>query len=126
VDFDLNLIAGGKNHSAYSEQYFSYSLDGGSTWTGFDIYNSDGSLHQPDSLFNYVFGYTAQAGRELVATGLSLTTGDSLVIRSTDPVTSASGWNALQLTVVPEPSVAAILLGVAAFVTVLSSRPRRG
>jgi len=131
--FDLNLVAGGKNHGGYDEQYFSYSLDGGGTWTGFDIYNADGSFDQADSLSNAISGYAAQVGDELVATGLILTAGDSLVIRSLDTASDAAGWNALRLTVdtgsvgaIPEPSALGIFIGLFALGPVLSRRRRRG
>lgn len=130
LNFSIDLLAGGKNHSAYEGSLISYSLNGGSTWTGFTQYSISGdaiTIADSSDPATPVTGYSMQAGRYLSATGLSLTSGDDLIIRGVDTDGEATAFNAMRLTLdvaaVPEPSALAFLIGFGA--TLIGLRRRR-
>ncbi|WP_050028558.1 PEP-CTERM sorting domain-containing protein [Verrucomicrobium sp. BvORR034] len=114
----IDLLASRNSGSALG--FFDYSLDGGSTWTGFRVLNADGTIAttngwDTNTTKSQEFGLQSQGfvlHRYLNAADLTLT-GSSLMIRTTDANTSTntfSAINAIQVTVTPEPTTGALLM----------------
>jgi hypothetical protein len=129
INFDLLA----SRNDAAAKGFYDYSLDGGSTWTGFRVLNSDGTPAagtwagadtKSTAFFGVADGYTNH--RYMNADGLTLT-GGTLHVRVTDADALAATYstiNAMRLTtVVPEPGSAA-LLGLAAAAGMLGRRRR--
>ncbi len=113
----LNLFA--SRDSASSVGYYEYSLNGGDTWLGFNVFEKNGAAATTDgwnsnttasqTYNNQSQGFTLA---RYMGTNTVALTGTTLQVR----VTNTSGFallNAIQLTtnVVPEPSTAALLAG---------------
>lgn len=104
--------------TATSEGLYEYSLDGGATWSGFTVLEKDGSASTGDG---WVGNTTKTKGfqgirdgnnnaRYMHVGGLTLT-GSTLLVRTTDTEVAGS-WSAIgaiRLTVIPEPSAAALM-----------------
>lgn len=114
----IDLLASRNSGSALG--FFDYSLDGGSTWTGFRVLNADGSVAMTNgwdtnNTQSQVFGLQSQGftlHRYMNAADLTLT-GSSLKIRTTDAndtTSTFSAINAIQVTVTPEPTTGALLM----------------
>lgn len=114
----IDLLASRNSGSALG--FFDYSLDGGSTWTGFRVLNADGTIAttngwDTNTTKSQEFGLQSQGftlHRYLNAADLTLT-GSSLMIRTTDAndtTTTFSAINAIQVTVTPEPTTGALLM----------------
>lgn len=114
----IDLLASRNSGSALG--FFDYSLDGGTTWSGFTVLNGDGTTattagwdthNTASQAFNLqTQGFTLH--RYLHAADLTLT-GSSLMIRTTDgntTTTTFSAINAIQLTVTPEPTTSTLLM----------------
>lgn len=114
----IDLLASRNSGSALG--FFDYSLDGGSTWTGFRVLNADGTVAttngwDTNNTQNQVFGLQSQGftlHRYMNAADLTLT-GSTLRIRTTDAndtTSTFSAINAIQVTVTPEPTTGALLV----------------
>lgn len=109
---------------------FGYSLDGGTTWLGFQVLNSDGTVATAsgwDTTNTWATDFQLKADgydnhRYMHIGGVTLT-GSTLQIRVMDD--AGGGYNVLnafQLNVVPEPSsLALLLIGCA----IMAKRPAR-
>lgn len=134
----LDLFA--SRNSGVAHGRYSYSTDGGSSWTGFNVLQEDGSpetlagwdtLTTLDQAFhNQTDGWNQ--GRSMNATGITIGALGTLQIRVQD-ATSINGdytvLNAFRLTldsqfVLPEPSSLGLLLGGAGLILKLRRRAR--
>lgn len=130
--FSLDLLA--SRQDANASGLYEYSLNGGTTWSGFTVLNSNGTLATTDgwntnntqtqAFHNSAQGFSLH--RYMNASGGTLT-GSTLQIRTTDSTLGTTGTgtysviNAVRVTVVPEPSTMAFMvLGL----TALASRRR--
>ncbi|WP_411825600.1 PEP-CTERM sorting domain-containing protein [Luteolibacter sp. AS25] len=115
----LDLLA--SRDSTLARGYFDYSLDNGTTWSGFTVVEYDGT---PTTLGGWDTKNTATQifslkndgftnHRYLTMSGTLSATSTTLMVRTTDDTSEASvfsAMNALRLTTVPEPSSAAMLI----------------
>ncbi len=127
----IDLFAS-RSFGAVLTAFYEYSLDG-STWEGFTVLENTGSAATTDGwninntqtqLFNMnLNGDGYGLGRYMNASSLTLT-GTTLDVRLTLP--DASDWagiNAMQLTVIPEPS--SILMVALGFIGILGYKRRK-
>ena len=118
----IDLLA--SRNSGSANGFFDYSLDGGTSWTGFTVLNPNGTLAATDgwntnttatqSFSLQSQGYTLH--RYMNASDLILAD-STLRIRTTDLTTSSglfSAINAIQLAVTPVPEPGTYLLVIAA------------
>lgn len=112
--------------------FYEWSVDGGTTWKGFTVLNSDGTVAtatpwnnsdtQATVFHNVNDGYTAH---RYMNTSNQTLVGSTVSVRVTDEAVSGnySVINAIRLTVVPEPGSAVLVL--AASLLGLAARRRR-
>ena len=136
----LDLLAS-RNDTAMPGALYEYSLNGGASWLGFSVLNSDGSLALTDgwdtfntqtkAFNNEGQGYNLH--RYMNVNGITAT-GSTVQLRVTDSnlndatiTNSYAVLNAVQLTIVPEPATVGLLslgLGLGALIRRRSSRRR--
>lgn len=119
--FSLDMLS--SRNTGDSVGFYEYSLDNGSSWSGFTVYNGDGTLAttagwdtkntQTQAFSSVGQGYALQ--RYMNVSNITLT-GTTLQVRARDnPNTTGTagsnyaGINATRLTVVPEPTHTALL-----------------
>lgn len=118
--------------TATSEGFYEYSLDGGSSWSGFTVLEKDGSASTGDGwtgMNTQVKGFQGirdgnNNARYMSVSNLLLT-GSTLSVRTTD-TEGAGTWSAIgaiRLSVVPEPGT--IGLALATMSGLALRRPRR-
>ncbi|MDQ8208894.1 PEP-CTERM sorting domain-containing protein [Coraliomargarita sp. SDUM461003] len=118
----LDLFAA-RESSLVLEANYEYSLDGGSTWSGFTVLESDGSAATTDGwnsndtqsqLFNLDENGGYEDGRYLSISNIVLT-GSTFDVKVTVPgAANYAGINAMKLTIIPEPGSYALMLGLLA------------
>ena len=121
VSLDLWASRDASNPSTVTG-YYSYSLDGGTTWQGFNVLEKDGTAStangwDTNDTLSQVFGAETDAfdnARYMNIDNIVLT-GDSLIVRAEDPADKRFVMlNAARLTIIPEPSTYAIAFGLLA------------
>lgn len=129
--FSLDLLASRNSGSALG--FFEYSLDGGTTWTGFTVLNADGTPATTDgwdtaTTVDQFFNLQTQGfqlHRYMNASDITLT-GTTLDVRTRDANAlgpTFSAMNALRLEIIPEPS--ALLLTAPTLAFSLTRRNRK-
>ncbi|WP_269524546.1 hypothetical protein [Coraliomargarita parva] len=113
---------------------YEYSLDGGSTWFGFDVLTNAGSLETADGwdgvdTKSQTFDISSDGydnGRYMNISDVTLT-GSTLLIRVTEANVSGAyvGVNAMRLTVIPESSTYASILGLAGICSAVFLKRKR-
>ena len=117
--------------NAAGNGFFDYSLDGGTTWTGFNVLEKNGAAATANSWGTNTTGeqmFRGQqdgndAARYMNAGNLTIGSGGSLLIRSTDD--AGGGWtgiSAAQLTVIPEPASSGLICGALALAMIRRRR----
>jgi hypothetical protein len=128
---DLNLWMS-RNGASTATGYYSYSLDGGTSFTGFNVLEKDGTpstANNWDTNTTLTQLYYAESqgndnGRYMNVSSLTVGAAGSLQVKVDD--NSSGNWTglaAMQLTVVPEPSSFVLLF--TAGVGILMTRFRR-
>ena len=123
--FSLDLVS--SRNTGTAKGLYAYSLDGGSSWIGFNVVDSNGVAVTSNgwgtnTTYTQTFDSQTQgysAFRYMNASNVTLT-GDKLMVLVQDVGNDLSyaGANAMRLTVVPEPGTAILSLlglGIAAF-----------
>ena len=117
--------------NATGNGFYSYSLDGGSTWVGLNVLEKNGAL-STDSRWasSNTLATMFRGNEDGNDNGRYMATGEVLIgapgtIQFKVQDDAATGWagiSAARLTVIPEPSTAALLAGVAGFATLRRRR----
>lgn len=106
--------------------FYSYSLDGGATWLGLNVLEKNGSLStdarwaSSNTLAAMFRGQEDGNNQARYMNASDLTIGASGTLQFKVQDDAGGGWagiNAARLTVIPEPSTAALLAGVACVAT---------
>ncbi len=130
ISFDLWASRENSNSLANYE----YSLDSGVTWLGLNVLNSDGSVETEDgwdtnTTQSQLFGGQVDGGSEgryMNVANLTIGASEDFQIRVND---NGDGKyvvvNAMRLTVIPEPSTSAALLGMLALCFSIVRRNRK-
>lgn len=118
--FSLDLFSSRDNASSFGR--FSYSLDGGTNWIGFTVLEANGTPATDEgwstnTTLSQNYNISTQGYdkyRYMNASNITLT-GTSVVVRAQDVDVSASyaGINAMRFTVIPEPTAAILVSGLA-------------
>lgn len=119
ASLSLDLLAA--RDSSLARGYFDYSLDGGNTWIGFTVVEYDGtpstaSGWNTHNTASQIFALQSEGftnHRYMTMSGTLAPTETTLKVRTTDDTSANSvfsAMNAMRLTVVPEPSSAALVL----------------
>lgn len=117
----LDIFAS-RSSSLAVKGYYEYSVDGGTTWSGFTVVNTAGaavttggwSANTTQSQLFDLNGDGYANGSSLSISSVVLNS-DALLVRVTKPDTSNYvGINSMQLTVIPEPAGAAVIMSLAA------------
>ncbi|MGE9290250.1 MAG: PEP-CTERM sorting domain-containing protein [Puniceicoccales bacterium] len=113
-----------RTSSLVLEANYEYSLDGGTTWYGFEVVENDGTAATTDgwdsnttqtALFNLDEDGGYEDGRYMNVSDVTLIS-STLDVKVTVPVeANYAGINAMQLTVIPEPASFAIITGLLPF-----------
>lgn len=125
----LDIFAS-RSSSLAVKGYYEYSVDGGTTWSGFTVVNTAGaavttggwSANTTQSQLFDLNGDGYANGSSLSVSSVVLSS-NSLLVRVTKPDTSNYvGINSMQLTVIPEPGTVTTIAAVAAFVLRIGGR----